>query len=115
MARVGEMVRLGGTGNGKQIVPENWIADLMRNGSQDAWQRGNMAYMLPDGRYRSKWYQTGNDHGAIFALGIHGQWIYVDPVSEVTVVRTASQPLPLEDEVDLAWIAMFDAIARSYA
>ena len=47
---------------------------------------------MPRGRYRGKWYATGNERGAFCAIGIHGQWIYIDPTSEVTIVKLSSQP-----------------------
>ena len=113
LARFGEMIRQGGAANGRQIVPQSWIDDIKGAGSRDAWARGAMAYLFSEGCYRSKWYQIGNDRGAICAIGIHGQWIYIDPVSETTIVRTASQPLPIDDPRDLRWLACFDAIARA--
>jgi CubicO group peptidase (beta-lactamase class C family) len=72
-----------------------------------------MAKLLPRGRYRGKWYSTGNDRGAFCAIGIHGQWIYIDPTSEVTIVKLSSQPLPLDDAMDGLLLAAFDTIARS--
>lgn len=113
LARFGEMIRCNGFANGRQIAPESWIADIRGHGSYEAWQRGDMAYLFPKGRYRSKWYQTGNDTGAICAIGIHGQWIHIDPVRKVTIVATSSQPLPFHDPTVLARIHMFETIARS--
>jgi CubicO group peptidase (beta-lactamase class C family) len=114
LARFGEMIRQGGAANARQVVPQDWIDDINQAGSREAWSRGAMADLFPNGRYRSNWYQTGNGRGAICAIGIHGQWIYIDPVSEMTIVRSASQPLPLDDPRDLRWIAAFDAIARAF-
>ena len=74
---------------------------------------GSMAKLLPRGRYRGKWYSTGNERGAFCAIGIHGQWIYIDPTSEVTIVKLSSQPLPLDDTMDALLLTAFDAISRS--
>jgi len=66
--------------------------------------------LLPRGRYRSKWYSTGNDHDAYCAIGIHGQWIYVDPAAEMVVVKLSSQPLAVDDAMDKLSLAGFDAL-----
>jgi CubicO group peptidase (beta-lactamase class C family) len=72
-----------------------------------------MVNLLPAGRYRSQWYQTGNDHGAFCAVGIHGQWIYVDPVAAMVVVKQSSGPTPVDDALDQLTLASFAALVRS--
>ena len=47
------------------------------------------------------------------AIGIHGQWLYVDPTAEVVIVRFASQPVPVDDPLDLDVLALFRHIAAS--
>ena len=103
------MLRRGGEG----IVPAAWIDDIRTNGDRAAWTRGDMAALLPQGRYRSKWYLTGNASGAWCAIGIHGQWIYVDPHAGVVIARLSSQALPVDDGLDRMVLAGYDAIARS--
>ena len=72
LARIGEMMRQGGTANGRRIVPEAWVRDTVSTGgSAEAWQRGTMAFLFPYGRYRNKWYQTGKPSGAYCGIGIH--------------------------------------------
>jgi CubicO group peptidase (beta-lactamase class C family) len=66
-------------------------------------------------RYRSLWYVTGNAHGAYFAFGIHGQWIYVDPPSGMVIAKQSSWPDPLDDAMERLHLAGFDAIARALA
>ena len=56
--------------------------------------------ILPGGRYRSKWYSVGDDHGAFCAIGIHGQWIYVDPATTVVIAKLSSQPLPVDEAME---------------
>ena len=68
LARVGEMVRLGGALNGRQIVPASWIEDMRTEGSYDVWQSADEHRLFPGGRYRSKWYQTGNEHDCMCYL-----------------------------------------------
>ncbi|MDX3926184.1 MAG: serine hydrolase [Shinella sp.] len=111
LARVGELIRQGGAANGRQIVPSAWIKDMMTGGDHEAWVAGQNA-SLPNGRYRSQWYQSGEAGDAFCAIGIHGQWLYVDPGSETVVVKLSSQPNPLDDELKQDNFAFFRAICR---
>ena len=111
LARFGEMLRLGGKG----IVPPAWIDDILQNGDRDAWTRGDMATMLPQGRYRSQWYLTGNAHGAWSAIGIHGQWLYIDPAEKLVIAKFSSQALPVDDPLDYRLLKFFDTIGGCFA
>ena len=115
LARIGEMMRCRGVSGGRQIVPGWWIDDIFDKGVRKTWASGDMQALLPDGRYRSQWYLTGNAHGACFALGIHGQWLYVDPPSGVVIAKHSSQPAPVNDTLDRLHLSAFDAIARALA
>jgi CubicO group peptidase (beta-lactamase class C family) len=112
LARFGEMVRNFGRANDRQIAPRSWIEDILTNGDQRAWlATGTAAKFLPNGRYRSQWYVIGNASGAYCAIGIHGQWLYVDPKAEMVITKLSSQPLPLDDATDRLLLAGFDAVA----
>jgi len=110
LARFGELMRLQGACNDRQLVPADWIEDCTQNGNHDAWRRGSFAHLLPDGRYRNQWYQTGYPSGAYFALGIHGQWIYVDPLHQVVIVKLSAQAEPVSDRFDRMTLRAFAAI-----
>jgi len=113
LARFGEMVRNFGRAGGRRIAPRAWIEDILQNGDRHAWlATETAAKFLPAGRYRSQWYMIGNDSGAYCAIGIHGQWIYVDPEAEMVIAKLSSQPLPLDEATDRLLLAAFDAIAR---
>ncbi|MDH3447839.1 MAG: beta-lactamase family protein [Gammaproteobacteria bacterium] len=100
LLRFGELVRNRGMANGRQVIPGWWIDDCSQGGSREAWQRGESSKEFPDGRYRNKWYQTGNEHQVMLAIGIHSQWIYINPVTEVTIVKLSAQDEPLRLELD---------------
>jgi CubicO group peptidase (beta-lactamase class C family) len=112
LARFGEMVRKFGRAGDQQIVPRWWIEDILQNGDQRAWlATETAAKFLPSGRYRTQWYMIGNASGAYCAIGIHGQWIYVDPNAEMVIAKLSSQPLPQEEATDRLLLAAFAAIA----
>ncbi|TIX54844.1 MAG: 6-aminohexanoate hydrolase, partial [Mesorhizobium sp.] len=81
-------------------------------GDSEAWQRGTMAFLFPQGRYRNKWYQTGAASGAFCGIGIHGQWLYVNPKAEVVIAKMSSQPEPVDEPLDVDMVAFFEALSR---
>jgi CubicO group peptidase (beta-lactamase class C family) len=104
LARIGEMMRQGGMAEGRRVVPETWVRDTVETGgNRQAWRRGAMLFLFPGGRYRNKWYQVGD--GAFCGIGIHGQWLYVDPKTEVVIAKLSSQPQPVTDALDLEIVA----------
>jgi CubicO group peptidase (beta-lactamase class C family) len=111
LARFGELLRRGGEG----IVPKAWIDDILANGDREAWKRGDMAAMLPNGRYRSKWYVIGNAHGAWTGIGIHGQWLYIDPQARLVIAKFSSQALPVDDPLDLRLLRFFEQLGGCFA
>ena len=111
-ARIGEMMRQGGIVDGRRILSQDWVSDTIANGSTQAWRAGKFVDWLPEGRYRNKWYQTGNASGAFFALGIHGQYLYVDPVAEMVVAKFSSQPEPVNNDLKRLNLALFDGLAK---
>jgi CubicO group peptidase (beta-lactamase class C family) len=58
---------------------------------------------------------TGNDHGAFCAIGIHGQWLYIDPAARMVIAKLSSQALPGDDAIDLLLLQAFEAIGNALA
>lgn len=110
LARVGEMLRNGGSVGGKRLIPQAWLTDMLTAGDHKAWVDGKSNF-FPKGRYRSQWYQSGEADGAFCAIGIHGQWLYVDPSTETVIVKLSSQPNPLDDELKHDNFAFFRALS----
>jgi CubicO group peptidase (beta-lactamase class C family) len=115
LLRFAELVRNRGYANGQQVIPRWWIEDCSDGGSLEAWRRGESAKEFPAGSYRNKWYQTGNEHRAMLAIGIHSQWIYIDPVTEVSVVKLSSQDEPLRLDLDNINLNAFATISDVFA
>ena len=109
LARFGEMMRLGG----KDILPSWWVEDIRHHGDSEPWKKGDMVDLFPKGRYRSKWYQTGKASGAFCGIGIHGQWLWIDPRREVVIAKVSAQAEPVDDDTDMLLILAFEAIAAA--
>lgn len=113
LARFGQVMCGGGRFNDRQVIPKHWVEDCRSGGSRDAWRRGSMSELLPNGKYRNQWYQTGNPAGAFCAISIHGQWIYVDPAAEVVIVKVSSQPDPIDDALDAMLLQFYGSIVNA--
>ncbi|MEX0408217.1 serine hydrolase [Aquibium sp. LZ166] len=111
LARLGQLVLRGGAAGGRQVVPRSWIDDIATNGDRHLFAREDGSF--PNGHYRSCWYATGDDHGSLAAIGIHEQWIWIDPVRDVVLVKLSSRPEPSNDDATRREIAMLGQIARA--
>ena len=115
LARLGQLVLNGGrAADGRQIVPAAWIEDMHANGDRQAWVEGNFSDIFDNGRYRSCWYDVGDGRGSFAAVGIHGQWLWVDPLSNIVIAKTSSRPVPSDDAETAREILMLGQIAKAY-
>ena len=113
LAKIGEMVRCGGMAGGRQVVPENWVRDIRTHDTRSAWQAQlDGPKHFPNGCYRSKWYQTGLEDDELCGIGIHGQYLWINPARETVIVHLASQDAPTDPDSRPGMIAMLQATAR---
>ncbi len=114
LARFGLMVLNDGWFNGRQIVPATFFADTRQNGSNAAWRRGTSYLdLMPNGAYHNQFWNTGNDHGAFFGVGIHGQYVYMDPTAEMVITKFSSLPVALDPDNSRNTLLGFQAIAKA--
>lgn len=75
-----------------------WIDDIERNGDRKAWDAGSFTAYYPGMpiKYRSQWYVLEGEAPLIFALGIHGQNLFVDRRNELVIAKLSSQAMPLD-------------------
>ena len=97
----------------ENVMPHRWIHDTFNEGNQTAWQRGEFSALLPDGNYRNQWYRTQAKGGALLGIGIHGQWLYADPLNQVVIAKLSSQPQPVNDAQDIQLINDFQKLAAA--
>jgi len=111
LARFGELMRLGGKLNGRQVVPATVVDEIRRGASREAFVAGDYP-TLPGWSYRAFWWISHDDHGVYMARGIHGQAIYVDPTAEMVIARYASHPLAANVNLDPTSLPAYRAIAE---
>jgi CubicO group peptidase (beta-lactamase class C family) len=92
-ARFGMVIANHGKISGVQVIPETVIQRITSNGDHPSWKASDFVYMEPVIKsYRSYWYITENKNRGIFAWGIHGQHMYVDPTNNIVIVQMSSLP-----------------------
>ena len=99
--------------NGRQIVPRAFIEDTQSNGDNAAWikaREDGLADLYPNGSYRNQFWVTGNSHGAYFCVGIHGQYVYIDPQADMVIVKLSSMPQAIVDSAEENTLLGFEAI-----
>ena len=115
LVRFGEMIRCRGVVGGRPVVPGWWIDDIHENGDPKVWADGDLADIFPGARYRSKWYTIDPSRNDLAAIGIHGQWLYVDGATDTVIVKLATQPKAMDVPLDHRWLAAFRAITAHLA
>ncbi|GGG40393.1 serine hydrolase domain-containing protein [Bizionia arctica] len=111
-AKAGTLFLNKGVFNGKQIVPETWIEDST----------------IPDGThvqpsddslgYGYQWWIPESNQGEYMAMGVYGQYIYVNPTTNTVIVQLSANP-KYNDKTNVpstsfSHLALFRAIALPF-
>ena len=101
-ARLGQMMLDGGTADGREVVPADWLAQ--------------MTAMKPTGGPRQGYglqtWQVDDEPGAYAAVGLAGQMIYVHPATRTVIVKLSYHP-PVPPESTMPdTLDFFHAIVR---
>ncbi|MGX7894141.1 serine hydrolase domain-containing protein [Tsuneonella sp. HG222] len=99
-ARLGQMMLDGGKAGGRQVVPAEWI----RLSTGDSGPTGG-----PMG-YAMQWWRMGAP-GAYSAVGLQGQYVYVDPASRTVVVKLSHYPPGADDALSNETEAFLRAVS----
>ena len=110
------MVCDGGLVDGTAVVPGEWIADIAGKRDNHIWlaQNGGVGPRLfTNGNYRSQWYQPDQASPVICAIGIHGQWLWINPTERLVIAKLASNGTVVDTDTDLLWLAAVDGITAA--
>ncbi len=105
--RFGLFVLGGGIAAGDSILPAGWVREAttpktLRDGSQVDYGYLWWTAETPASRR----------DGACMALGIHGQYLYVNPVARIVIVVWGARPHPSEGQVVNDW-SFVDAVSAA--
>jgi CubicO group peptidase (beta-lactamase class C family) len=80
------------------VVLPSWITDIANGGDHEAWAKGEFAAAFSGAtmRYRNCWYVMDNHPQTLFAMGIHGQNLFVDRTNRMVIAKFSSQAQALD-------------------
>lgn len=114
LARFAAMMLNNGVFNGQQVVDPAVVQQLSDGGDIAAFTNGTESKGVMgngDWSYRAQWWVRHTpDHEAFMAIGVNGQWIYIDVDRDVAIVKQSSQPVSSSNFFDEFNINVFDAI-----
>ncbi|MEO1043582.1 MAG: serine hydrolase [Pseudomonadota bacterium] len=89
-AKIGELFRLNGALNGRQIVPAPWVAaSVVPDAPHLLPGKDNPASDFELG-YGYQWWIPEGDEGEYSAIGIYNQFVYVNPTSGTVIVKLSA-------------------------
>ena len=112
LARLGEVMRGGGSFNGRRLFPTSVVEAITCGGDPAKFAPAGYA-TLPGWSYRTQWWISHDAHGAYMARGVHGQSLYIDPKAEVVIARYASHPAAGNVANDPITLPAFRAVAMA--
>jgi CubicO group peptidase (beta-lactamase class C family) len=116
VARLGLLMARDGVVDGKQIVPRDWVR---RSRGSDLPQLA-VGALGPSGYdhygYANLWWTLGSSaFNAFTGVGVHGQYLFVDPGADVVIVKCSAWPTQDDERRDTETIAALRRIADHFA
>ena len=109
-ARLGQLMLQDGVWNGERILPKGWAREASTpSAPQDDY--GKLPWGEPEG-YGYLWYAIAGPDHAYIAEGVHGQMIYVNPVTKIVIARMSAWPMQWDQNYKREAWAAFEAIGR---
>ena len=108
-------LRDGAALDGRQVLPESWIAETVAGApdSRIAFANAAEPTLMPGGMYRNGFWFPYPGSDVFLALGIHGQMVYINRPAMVVAAKLSTWPTPQDAEKLLWTVRAFDAVARA--
>ena len=100
--------------NGEQILAKDWVKDSMDASADYSKPGANLDAYNAIGYGYQWWVPEGKQH-EFMAIGVYGQWIYVNPSKQVIIVKTSADPDFMAKGYELKHVEFFRAIADGIA
>ncbi len=93
LARLGLALSRAGELDGMQVVPAQWVEEIMHGGDREAFASHEEAIVIPGGSYKNNfWVARSGPEAAFMGSGIYGQMLYVNPRADLVVAKFSTQP-----------------------
>ena len=111
-ARFGRLYMNDGAFEGKQIIPKNWIKDSIETNAPQL-KAPNDGKPYSELGYGYQWWIPEGDENEFMAIGVFGQWLYINPDKDVIIVKTGADSKFEEDDKEKKTVAFFRAITKA--
>lgn len=105
-ARFGQFMLEGGVLDGQSLLPDGWIEEATQPTKLSGDETLDYGYMWWTG-----WTEPSQDDHAYSAVGIQGQYVYVNPTHGIVIAQNAAEPKPAGKEV-VDPMVFFDAVVE---
>ncbi|MGO3148078.1 MAG: serine hydrolase domain-containing protein [Leucobacter sp.] len=95
LALVGRLMLGGGEINGVRVVSARWVGQTLAGGDPAHAAKSPTREVFPGLSYRNQWWSTGNERGNVYGVGIHGQYLWLDPITDTVIVKFSTLPAPV--------------------
>lgn len=112
LAKFGQMILDDGLVNGEQVIPRSWIVDTFAGAEKSVQVPTYLTSLHPEGSYKNQWWITGSAAHEIYAVGIYGQYIWIDPSTKTVIAKFSSLPIPVDPRHSQLHMALFRAISN---
>jgi len=96
IGRLGLLMINRGKVGGQQVIPAAWMDDIFNQKGDPEWTRQRAPGTEP--YYRSFVWGAGDGKGTVLAQGVHGQYIYVSPSTDIVIAMFSTWPDALGGE-----------------
>lgn len=105
--RFGLMVLEGGAWDGARIAPADWVAAMTAPQAPPSAEPSDLGYGF-------QWWLPGGADGEAYAVGVYGQFVWIDRKAGVVIVKTSADRnfRADDDRSERESIAFFRAVAR---
>ena len=121
-AKLGSLYLHNGAVDDQQIVPAEWVAASTRADAphlQPTPGSDSDPAAAPSLGYGYQWWLPPSDSGEYMAMGVYGQYIYVNPALDTVIVKVSANPYYNDQSYvpsrDFANLALFRSIAAAGA
>lgn len=113
LSRVGMLMLDGGEIDGERTVSAEWVRRTIEGADPELARGSILQNVHPQGAYSNQWWVTGS--GEVYAIGIHGQYIWVDLAAGVVITKFSAWPEAVTEEWNRVHAELFRDVTAASA
>lgn len=114
IALFGHAVLAAYLGEKSELVSQSWAKNTFAGADAAIKSVNYLQSMHPGGSYHNQWWITKSSLQEIYAVGIFGQYIWIDPSTETVIVKFSTLPTALSTKFSDEHITLFRKISNQF-